>query len=188
MQLKNEGEAVTAKQQLGRTAYCLVGVLLTFHAAVADDIAFLRHENMLMLHCGSVAERLNYEFKIVAQDRLVTFCTEGETEVCIPVRLNAENSRTKDGSLFVSAETLAKALRISINDKGTTVALTPLQNDVTSPEVVSPEGYKAAWPKGRGFRVGDTLPDIPLVDLAGEEVRFSRFLGKRYILYCWASW
>ena len=27
-----------------------------------------------------------------------------------------------------------------------------------------------------------------LVDLNGNEVRFSQFLGKRYILYVWASW
>ncbi len=44
------------------------------------------------------------------------------------------------------------------------------------------------WPQGRGFAVGDTIPDIPLVDLEGNEVRFSKFLGKRYVLYCWASW
>ena len=54
-------------------------------------------------------------------------------------------------------------------------------------ENVAP-GYNAQWGRGRGFRKGDTLPDIPLVDVAGNEVRFSQFLGKRYILYCWASW
>jgi hypothetical protein len=48
--------------------------------------------------------------------------------------------------------------------------------------------YNAPWPKGRGFGVGQTVPDIPLINLKGEEVRFSRFLGKQYIVYCWASW
>lgn len=42
--------------------------------------------------------------------------------------------------------------------------------------------------KGRGFGIGQTVPDIPLTNMEGEEVRLSQFLGKRYILYCWASW
>lgn len=40
----------------------------------------------------------------------------------------------------------------------------------------------------RGFDVGQTLPDISLINLDGEEVRFSDFLGKQYVLYGWASW
>lgn len=44
------------------------------------------------------------------------------------------------------------------------------------------------FPKGRGFKVGETLPDIPLYDMDGKEVCFSKYLGKQYILYCWASW
>lgn len=51
-----------------------------------------------------------------------------------------------------------------------------------------PMQYTQDWPEGRGFDVGKTIPDIPLVDLEGNEVRFSKFLGKRYVLYCWASW
>ena len=42
--------------------------------------------------------------------------------------------------------------------------------------------------KPRGFDIGNTLPDIPLVDLDGVEVRFSEFLGQQYVLYGWASW
>ncbi|MGF1581816.1 MAG: TlpA family protein disulfide reductase [Gemmataceae bacterium] len=48
--------------------------------------------------------------------------------------------------------------------------------------------YNAEWGQGRGFRVGQTLPDIPLYDLDGKEVRFSKYLGKQYIVYAWASW
>lgn len=50
------------------------------------------------------------------------------------------------------------------------------------------KGYNSPWPKGRGFEVGQTVPDIPLYDMQGNEVRFSSYLGKQYILYCWASW
>ncbi len=52
----------------------------------------------------------------------------------------------------------------------------------------SPPGITTQWPKGRGFGVGQTVPDIPLYDMKGNEVRFSRYLGKQYILYVWASW
>lgn len=48
--------------------------------------------------------------------------------------------------------------------------------------------YHAEWGPSRGFKPGETLPDIPLMDLEGNEVRFDQFLGKRYILYGWASW
>lgn len=48
--------------------------------------------------------------------------------------------------------------------------------------------YNAPWPRERGFKVGQTVPDIPFYDMNGNEVRFSKFLGKRYVLYCWASW
>ena len=40
----------------------------------------------------------------------------------------------------------------------------------------------------RGFAKGQTLPDIALINLEGEEVRFSDFLGKQVVLYGWASW
>lgn len=53
---------------------------------------------------------------------------------------------------------------------------------------VSGLAKEASGGAGRGFGVGQTVPDIPLVDLQGKEVRFSEFLGKRYIIYCWASW
>lgn len=55
-------------------------------------------------------------------------------------------------------------------------------------EAAIPYAYANNWPEGRGFDVGKTVPDIPLIDLEGNEVRFSNFLGKRYVLYCWASW
>ncbi|MEM7013187.1 MAG: hypothetical protein AAF585_17075 [Verrucomicrobiota bacterium] len=40
----------------------------------------------------------------------------------------------------------------------------------------------------RGFMVGQMLPDISLTDLKGDEVRFSDFLGKQFVIYGWASW
>lgn len=59
---------------------------------------------------------------------------------------------------------------------------------VSAQDAAKPFDYGQAWPEGRGFKVGDTVPDIPLTDMDGKEVRLSEYLGKRYVLYCWASW
>ncbi|MEM6277855.1 MAG: hypothetical protein AAF733_00150 [Verrucomicrobiota bacterium] len=55
-------------------------------------------------------------------------------------------------------------------------------------ETADSPAYHAEWGPSRGFEPGKTVPDIPLIDLDGKEVRFDRFLGKRYVLYGWASW
>ncbi|MEM9283590.1 MAG: hypothetical protein AAGA96_17345 [Verrucomicrobiota bacterium] len=58
----------------------------------------------------------------------------------------------------------------------------------TMKEVTESPAYHAEWGPDRGFEPGQTVPDIPLIDLDGNEVRFDAFLGKRYIIYGWASW
>ena len=72
------------------------------------------------------------------------------------------------------------------------LALTLLGGGVPSPpsaaEPAEAPAYNAPWPVDRGFGLGQTVPDIPLIDLEGKEVRFGRFLGKQYVIYCWASW
>ena len=108
-------------------------------------------------------------------------------QLCIPVQLTADNHRGDDQNVMVVADILSKALRCRVVESGGKVTLAQVvgeQSDVAG----DLPAYNADWGPGRGFRAGDTLPDIPLVDLEGNEVRFSQFLGKRYILYCWASW
>lgn len=73
------------------------------------------------------------------------------------------------------------ALAVMIATAAGADALTDARSD-------TPDSYNKPWPENRGFAVGQTLPDIPLIDLDGNEVRFSAFLGKRYVLFCWASW
>jgi len=154
----------------------------------ADEIRFIRQEQTLFLSCAGAAAVLDVEFKIVHPQRLVTFCQGGEGGLCIPVRLTPDNHRQVGKDLMVAADVLERALRCRVGDKGETVTITRLSlAEIGSLKNESP-AYNAAWGTGRGFRKGETLPDIPLVDLQGNEVRFSQFLGKRYILYCWASW
>lgn len=171
----------------------LRGCLLVFAASVsvdsaaAEPVRFEREPGAVFLNCLDVAEALDFEFKVVTPERLVTFCQGGPTGICIPVRLTADNHRRAAESLFVSADALAGALRFRMNDAGESVTIVRQPLSAAGLRNETP-AYNADWDRGRGFDKGDTLPDIPLVDLQGNEVRFSQFLGKRYILYCWASW
>ena len=149
-------------------------------------VAVSRQRKTLLLNAAHVGRAFDWEVKVVAPGKLLTFCREGDKGVCIPVRLeNIATEKTKRG-LFVDAAVLARTLRFAIEDKGGQVRLRKnSKSDTDTPQAPS---YNASWGAGRGFRTGQTLPDIPLYDMDGTEVRFSRFLGKQYIIYCWASW
>ena len=41
---------------------------------------------------------------------------------------------------------------------------------------------------GRAVGVGDRAPDFTLPSLDGVDVRLSDYLGKRVVLFMWASW
>lgn len=154
----------------------------------AEPIRFERESATVFLECAAVAAELGFEFKVIHPQRLVTFCQGGENGICIPVRLTRENHRGRGKELLVAADVLEGALRCRVSDKGQTVTIARQTSPLLSSQEHETPAYNASWGKGRGFRRGETLPDIPLVDLKGNEVRFSQFLGKRYILYCWASW
>ncbi len=141
----------------------------------------------LLVDVGKAATALGWEAEVVTPGKLLTLCRVGDQHMCIPIRLDATAFRATSDGMFVDAETVARALRIQFGDyKDGAVALVP-RTDASAAEDAIP-AYNADWGPGRGFRVGQTVPDIPLIDLQGHEVRFSKFLGKRYIVYCWASW
>jgi hypothetical protein len=154
---------------------------------VGSDISvgYIRQGSVLLLDATAVGEALGWKAAIVMPGKLMTMCREKNGAACIPVRLDGIKTATHQNRLLVDASVLARALRFVVEDTGGQVRLRSTDQKDTSDDIAA---YNAAWPKGRGFRTGDTLPDIPLVDMDGQEVRFSRFLGKQYILYCWASW
>lgn len=134
---------------------------------------------------ADLAAALNMKLETFPQNKMLTFCSSGADAICIPVRLTETNSRSRNSEIFLLKSKAESTLLVSISVKGKTAFATP--KDPTEPIDLT-EGYNSAWPAGRGFNLGETVPDIPLVDMKGQEVRFSEFLGKRYILYCWASW
>ncbi len=153
-----------------------------------DGIRIVREEGAIYLNCADMAEMLDYELRDVQPQRLITFCRSGDRGLCIPVRLTSANHRSADRELFVAANVLSRALRCRVVDSGGQVTLRQLDGDSSDGLKADVPGYNADWGSRRGFHAGDTLPDIPLMDMEGNEVRFSQFLGKRYVLYCWASW
>ena len=149
-------------------------------------IVALREVKTLLLHADDIGKAFDWEVKVVSDGKLITFCRERAGGVCIPLQLNKIMTRKTKRGLFIDAEVLARTLRFEIELKGERITLR--KRSAPNSEVSAAPAYNAAWGKGRGFRPGQTLPDIPLYDMAGKEVRFSQYLGKQYVIYCWASW
>ena len=169
-------------------AICIVlGELLMSTVSAAEPPRFLRQNEWLFLHCADVATHLDWEFEIIQLDRLATFCREGDENVCIPIQLKPGNHLRKR-DLYVRADVLVEALGFQVRDVDGNVTVLHLDDAFAETPQKQRAAYNSVWSEGRGFRTGQTLPDIPLVDMEGNEARFGQFLGKRYIIYCWASW
>ena len=180
------------------TRHCLivvVSLMCSLPIVAAEDktavivggsakIRIHRHRSKLLLDARETATAFGWEAKIATPGKLLTLCREGNKGACIPVQLTRVASTTIDDRLFVEATALGSSLRFTIEDRGGRVTLRREKNSNTA----AISAYNDAWGKTRGFRAGQTLPDIPLYDMQGREVRFSKFLGKQYIVYCWASW
>lgn len=151
------------------------------------SVRFQRDGDVLFVNAADVATSLQLKLEVVRPGQLLTFCREGDDGTCIPIRLTADNHRGEGKTLVLSASILRSSLSVQFVDDDRTVKITFTAHSAGS-EVNDIPAYNADWGPGRGFRQGDTVPDLPFVDLDGNEVRFSQFLGKRYILYCWASW
>ena len=159
-------------------------------AAVADSNArvhFQRQEGALLLDVKEAADAFGWEAKLVTPNKLLTVCRKGPTAVCIPIRLDKTRWLQQRDDLFVDAAQLEKALSFRVETANNVVTLRRVKRPADDAAGDIP-AYNAEWGAGRGFRVGQTLPDIPLYDMQGHEVRFSQYLGKQLAIYVWASW
>ena len=145
------------------------------------EVPFSYRGKTLLLHAGRTAAALGWKAETLAGGRMLAFC---HGQVCVPLRLGKVEHRKVEGELYVDAAALGRAMRFALERKGDSVHIRP-EAGAAAPAL---RAYHEKWGGGRGFRKGQTLPDIPLYDLKGNEVRFSSFLGKRYIIYVWASW
>jgi hypothetical protein len=151
-----------------------------------ETVTAVRSGKILLLKAKPLAIVLGQEAKVVSEGKLLTFCQTGDEEFCVPVSLRNVVTVGKGDDLFVEAAVVARALRLEIEDRKGVVTIRRSTAKRSDEDDIP--AFNAAWAEGRGFRAGQTLPDIPLMDMDGQEVRFSQFLGKRYIIYCWASW
>jgi hypothetical protein len=154
-------------------------------AGSESRVRFLRTDQALLLHADDAAKAFGWQAKLPRAGKLLTLCRTETSELCVPILLDQVASRTAPDGLYVDGKALAKALGFGIADRAGRLILEPNAAANSDPDVPA---YNAAWGEGRGFRIGQRVPDIPLVDLDGREVRFSKFLGRQYIIYCWASW
>ena len=75
---------------LVRTGVCVIGLwlaVMTAWAVEVDELAqirFARVGGVLYLDCADVAKALDYEWKVVQPQRLITFCRGGEVAALHP--------------------------------------------------------------------------------------------------------
>jgi len=139
-----------------------------------------------LVSVSRVTKELGWTFHLSESGDLLILCQETDAGICVPLMLDEVAHDSRDGELFVDAAALASAVNADIKQTPAGIRLIP--RDAALRENEQQSLYHADWGTGRGFQKGQTLPDIPLFDLDGKEVRFSKFLGKQYIIYCWASW
>lgn len=155
--------------------------------AEGKAVAATTHDesSTLLLDADAVAAAFGWELKRVDKPALLVAC---RADVCVPIQLEDVKHTTKDGVAFVDAAALGAAMGFNVETKDGMARLVAVDGADAARNAQQPPAYHEDWGDGRGFDVGQTLPDVPLIDLDGNEVRFGKFLGKRYILYGWASW
>lgn len=158
-------------------------------AAVQDSekrVELKQHDGIDLLQVNQAAAAWNWTIKIVGEGdkRLIAVCRD---TICIPLPLKGSVHIETKAGIFIDAKKLGRVMGFALTRNNNRVVLVPADDDA-KPSDSDSAAYHDAWGKDRGFRKGQTLPDIPLVDLDGQEVRFGNFLGKQYVIYGWASW
>lgn len=142
----------------------LAGETMRLHpAAVAEN-------DRVFVPLDSFAQAVNREAKIVAAGRLVVLCDEVS---CAPVHLTAEDQRSINDTVYVNLRPIASALKLGFSTDGSVVSLSKRAADST---------------KRDSLASGMMLPDVRLINLDGEAVHLSEFIGQRILICTWASW
>ncbi len=164
-------------------------------AGRSESVAVLKKGSALLLDVAKTAATFGWKAKLVSPGKLLVLCRAEDESFCVPIRLADVPWQQKEDVLYVQADVIGQALGFEVLRQQDVLTLRPLEGQQPAGnrepgrlQQEAVQSYNEAWGRNRGFRVGETLPDIPLYDMQGREVRFSAFLGKRYIIYCWASW
>lgn len=181
--------------KIARAMICVLALCLCASHASADvavvkgsgkRIELKQHKGTSLLHIKQAADAWNWTIKFIGEGdaQLIAVCRD---TICIPLSLKDTVHLETKGGLFIDAAKLGRVMGFKVTSDDDRITLEPTGKAEDSDTSDVPT-YHDAWGKDRGFRKGQTLPDIPLVDMQGHEVRFGNFLGKQYIIYGWASW
>lgn len=160
----------------------LASGMLMFNSAIfgAEAVSHLMAGDAVLVNVEEAGKQFGWEPKL--EGDILVLCRD---QLCVPLDLESVTHRKNGDDWFVDADTLGKVMGFTARVTDQELRLTALEASSNTAEDAT---YHSSWPEGRGFEPGETLPDIPLIDLEGNEVRFGDFLGKRYVIYGWASW
>ncbi len=129
-------------------------------------------DGSVFISLDDISEKLGIISKDIGEG-MVGLC---KGDLCVPVQLdNEEDARRDSGVLMINADLIAATLdsRAEWLVMGRALRFIPVDN-------VMPD---------EALKVGDVVPDFLLPSIAdGKMVSFSRFRGKRVLLFLWASW
>ncbi len=150
-------------------------ITVSIYVTGEENISGVRaviEDGSVFISLDDISERLGIISKDIGEG-MVGLC---KGDLCVPVQLdNEEDARRDSGVLMINAHLIAATLdsRSEWLIMGKALRFIPVDN-------VMPD---------EALKVGDVVPDFVLPSITdGKMVSFSRFRGKRVLLFLWASW
>jgi hypothetical protein len=148
---------------------------VSIHITGEENIPGVRaviEDGSVFISLDDISERLGIVSKDIGEG-MVGLC---KGDLCVPVQLdNEEDARRDSGVLMINADLIAATLNLKAEwlIMGKALRFVPVDH-------VMPD---------EALKVGDVVPDFVLPSITdGKMVSFSKFRGKRVLLFLWASW
>lgn len=148
---------------------------VSIHITGEENIPGVRaviEDGSVFISLDDISEKLGIISKDIGEG-MVGLC---KGDLCVPVQLDSkEDVRRDSGVLMINGDLIAATLNMKAKWLIMGKALRFVPVDPLMP--------------GEALKVGDVVPDFALSSITdGKMVSFSRFRGKRVLLFLWASW